>query len=367
MLRVVQTAAWDWAPPHMSGYPHLPAPPPQYQQWYHEDPQRPSYPPQPQGPPSLPPHGEPPRGHPPLLPYGGPPRGHPPFLPYGAPPRGAPPSLSYGAPLGATGEPPELHPKVLLGPFTDVAESKKVRGRLRNPPDCTSSVAAFNAWLVQSRESHVCGAPVSSAQCSATWLPPLCFHRIRRTRARRGTIHRASKQKDLAPLGWRRSRLLCCVFSTRASLSPPEAGELRQARVARCARSTILASAVPLENRRQVVRVLQKPPPETEGEEAKEGPKEPAEGAAEGAAAPPEVSAGGDGGRAGGQVRVAGSLPFARHACMVLLCLCNLSWRVLRVLRVLRVTSVLIPALHWKTAPRFPRFARACASEEGGP
>ena len=24
MLRVVQTAAWDWAPPHISGYPHLP-------------------------------------------------------------------------------------------------------------------------------------------------------------------------------------------------------------------------------------------------------------------------------------------------------------------------------------------------------
>ena len=27
VLHVVQTAAWDWAPPHMSGYPHLPAPP----------------------------------------------------------------------------------------------------------------------------------------------------------------------------------------------------------------------------------------------------------------------------------------------------------------------------------------------------
>ena len=37
-----------------------------------------------------------------------------------------------------------------------------------------------------------------------------------------------------------------------------------------------LASAVPLENQRHVVRVLQKPPPETEGEEAKEGPKKPA-------------------------------------------------------------------------------------------
>ena len=245
MLHVVQTAAWDWAPPHMSGYPHLPAPPPQYQQSYDEDPQWPSYPPLPRGPP---PHGEPPRGHPPPLPYGAPPRGHPPPLPYGAPP-------------GASGEPPELRPKALLGPFADVADSKKVRGRLRNQPDRTSSVAAFNAWFVRSRESHVCGAPVSSARCSATWLPPSCFHRIRRRRARRGTIPRASKQKDLAPLGWRWSRSLCCVFSTRASLSPLEAGTPRVARVARSRRSTCLASAVPLEDRHHVVRVLQKPPP----------------------------------------------------------------------------------------------------------
>ena len=219
MLHVVQTAAWDWAPPHMSGYPHLPGPPPQYQQSYDEDPQWPSYPPLPRGPP---PHGQPPRGHPPPLPYGAPPRGHPPPLPYGAPPRGSPPPLPYGAPPGASGEPPELRPKALLGPFADVVESKKVRGRLRNQPDRTSSVAAFNAWFVRSRESHVCGAPVSSARCSATWLPPSCFHRIRRRRARRGTIPRASKQKDLAPLGWRWSRSLCCVFSTRASLSPLE-------------------------------------------------------------------------------------------------------------------------------------------------
>ena len=155
MLRVVQTAAWDWAPPHMSRYPHLLASPPQYQRSYHEDPQWPGYPPQPRGPPPPPPHGEPPRGHPPPLPYGAPPRGHAPSLPYGAPLRGPPPSLPYGAPTSATGEPPELHPKALLGPFTDVAESKKVRGRLRNQPDRTSSVAAFNAWFVRSRESHV--------------------------------------------------------------------------------------------------------------------------------------------------------------------------------------------------------------------
>ena len=138
MLHVVQTSAWDWAPPHMSGYPHLPAPPPQYQQSYDEDPQWPSYAPLPRGPP---PHGEPPRGHPPPLPYGAPPRGHPRPLPYGAPPRGPPPPLPYGAPPGASGEPPELRPKALLGPFTNVAESKKVRGRLRNQPDRTSSVA----------------------------------------------------------------------------------------------------------------------------------------------------------------------------------------------------------------------------------
>ena len=193
MLRVVQTAAWDGSPPHMSGYPHLPAPPPQYQQPYHEDPQWPSYPPQPRGPPPPPPHGGPPRGHPPPLPYGAPPRGHPPSLPYGAPPRGPPPSVPYGMPPGATGEPPELYPKALLGAFTDSAQSKKVRGPLQNQPDRTSSVAVFNAWFVRSRESHVCGAPVSSAQCSATWLPPLCFHRIRRRRVRRGTIPRASK------------------------------------------------------------------------------------------------------------------------------------------------------------------------------
>ena len=162
MLHVVQTAAWDWAPLH------LPAPPPQYQQSYHEDPQWPSNPPQPRGPPPPPPHGEPPQGQPPPLPYGAPPRGHPPSLPYGAPPRGPPPPLPYGAPPGASGEPPKLRPKALLGPFTGVAESKKVRGRLRNQPDRTSSVAAFNACFVRSRESHVCGAPFSSAQCSAT-------------------------------------------------------------------------------------------------------------------------------------------------------------------------------------------------------
>ena len=52
-------------------------------------------------------------------------------------------------------------PKLKMeGLFTDVAQIKKVRGRLRNQPDCTSCVAAFNAWFVRSRKSHVCGPPV---------------------------------------------------------------------------------------------------------------------------------------------------------------------------------------------------------------
>ena len=68
-----------------------------------------------------------------------------------------PPPPPHGTPPFATSEPPEIQPKALLGPFTDVAEIKKVLGRLRNQPDCTSSVAAFNAWFVQSRESHLCG------------------------------------------------------------------------------------------------------------------------------------------------------------------------------------------------------------------
>ena len=333
---------------HMSGYPPLPPPPPRYppphahdqpQQSYHQDPQWPTYPPPPRGPPPPPPHG--------------------------APSRGPPPSLPYGTPPGATAEPPELQPKALLGTFTNVAQIGKVRGRLRNQPDHTSYVAAFNAWFVRSRESHVCGPQVLSAQCSATRWPPLCFYRIRRRPARRGTNSpRASEQKDLAPVPWRSSRSLCWVFSTRASLSPPKVAALR---VPRSARSTCRASAVPLEERRHVVRVLHKLPPETKGEEAKEGPKEAAEGAAEEAAARAEVSAGGDGGPAGEQVRVAVSLPFACPARMVLLCLWNPPRRVLRVLRVLRVTCVSILALLCRTGPRFPRSARASASEGGAP
>ena len=287
----------------------------------------------------------------------------PPPSPHGAPPRGPPPSLPYGAPPFVTSEPPELQPKALLGPFTDVAQIKKVRGQLRNQPDRTSSVAAFNAWFVRSRESHVCGPPVSSAQCFAPRWPPLCFHKIRRRPARRGTISPLAEQKDLAPVPWRSSRLSCWVFSACASSSPLEAAALCVARVAHLARPTCRASALPLEETRHVVRVLQKLPPETRGEEAKQGPKEAAKGAVEGAAVGAEVSAGADGGPAGEQMRVVVPLPFACLARMVLLCLLNPPRRVLRVLRVLRVTCVSTLALLWSTAPRFPCSADACASE----
>ena len=68
----------------------------------------------------------------------------------------------------------------------------------------------------------------------------------------------------------------------------------------RLARPTCRASALPVEERRDVFRVMHKLPLETKGEEAEQGPKEAAEGAATGA----EVSAGGDGGVAVEQVRV---------------------------------------------------------------
>ena len=101
----------------------------------------------------------------------------PPPPPHGAPPRCPPPALPYGAPPFAMSEPPELQPKALLGPFTDVAQIKKVCRRLPNQPDRTSSVAALNAWFVRSRESHLCGPAVSSAQCFAPRWPPLVFPR----------------------------------------------------------------------------------------------------------------------------------------------------------------------------------------------
>ena len=253
MLPVVHTAAWDWEPPHMSGYPHLPPPlPPHYppphahrqpQRSYHQDPQWHPYLPLPPPPPPPPPHG--------------------------APPRGPPPSLLYGVPPFATSEPPELQPKALLGPFTDVARIKKVHGRLRNQSDGTSSVAALNAWFVRSRESHVCGAPISSAQCYAPPWRTLCFHRIRRRPAKRGTISPLAEQKELVPVPRRISRLLCWMFPACASSSPLAAALLCVARDARLAGPTCRASTLPWEERCHVVRVLQKLPPETKGKEAK--------------------------------------------------------------------------------------------------
>ena len=91
------------------------------------------------------------------------------------------------------------------------------------------------------------------------------------------------------------------------------------ARVTHLSRPTCRASALPLEERRRVFRVMQTLPPETKGEDAEQGPKEAAEGAVAGA----EVSARGDGGPAGEHVRVVVPLPFERHTRMVLLCLSN--------------------------------------------
>ena len=157
--------------------------------------------------------------------------------------------------------------------------------------------------------------------------------------------------------------MLCWVFFACASSSPLQAAVLCVVRVTRFARPTCRASALPLEERRHVFHVLQKLPLETNGEEAKQGPKKPAEGAAAGA----EVSAGGDGGRAGEQVRSVVPQLFARHARMVLLCLWIPPRHVLRGSRVLRVTFVLIVALLGRIAPCFPCSADACASEGGAP
>ena len=74
------------------------------------------------------------------------------------------------------------------------------------------------------------------------------------------------------------------------------------------------------------------------------------------------------------------SLPFARHACMVLLRLKNPPRPVLRVWRVLGVVFFLILALLWRTEPRFrvlqtpvrvkeepPDSPERHANPEGGP
>ena len=118
-----------------------------------------------------------------------------------------------------------------------------------------------------------------------------------------------------------------------------------------------------MEASRHVFRVLQKLPPETEGEGAEQAPKE----APKSAGAVTEVSEGGNGGPAGEQVRVVVPLPFARHNRMVLLCPWNPPRRVLRALRVLSVIFLRIVALLWRTAPRFQCFADTCASQGGAP
>ena len=136
---------------------------------------------------------------------------------------------------------------------------------------------------------------------------------------RRKMIRPLAERKELAALPWRSSRLLCRVFSVCTSASPLEAVVLCVARFTPVACSRCRASALPLEERPDVFRVLQKLPLETKGEEAAQGPKQAAEGAAAGA----EVSAGGDGGPAGEEVCVVVSPPFARHARIVPLRLRN--------------------------------------------
>ena len=124
--------------------------------------------------------------------------------------------------------------------------------------------------------------------------------------------------------------------------------------------SYVSASALPLEDRRDIFRVLHELPPETKGEQAEQGCKKATKGASAGA----EVSAGGDGGPAGAQVCVVVSLLFARQARMVLLRL----WNPPRlVLRMLRVICVLILAHLRRTPPLFPCSADGRASQGGAP
>ena len=228
MLPVVRTAAWDWEPPHMSGchYPHPPPP--------HHHSTRPIM---------LTVHAS----------------SRTTKTCSGTPIcccRPPPPPPPHSVPPSATSEPPDIQPKALIGPFTAVAKIKKVRGRLRNQPDRTSSVAAFNAWFVRNRESHVCGPPVSCAKCSALRWPPLHFHRIHKRPPRCRMISPPAERKDLAPVPWRSSRLLCWVFSRCASSSPLEADVLCVACFTRLARPMCRASALPLEERRDLFRVL---------------------------------------------------------------------------------------------------------------
>ena len=152
---------------------------------------------------------------------------------------------------------------------------QKVRARLRHQPDCTSSVAAFNQWFVRSCESHLSGPPVSCAKCFALLWPPLHFHKIHRRRPRRTMISSLAQRKDLAPVPWRSSTLLCWVFSTCASSSPLEADVLCVARITRLARPTCRASAFPLEETRDVFRVLQQLPQKPKVQRVNKDPRRP--------------------------------------------------------------------------------------------
>ena len=166
-----------------------------------------------------------------------------------------------------------------------------------------------------------------------------------------------------APVPWRSSRLFCWVFATCAYPSPLEADVLCVACFARLVRATRRASAVPVQERRDVFCILQKLPLQTKGEEAEQGPKE----AAESGAARAGVSAASDGGSSDEHMRVVLSLPFARHVRMVLLRLWNLPWPILRVLRVLRGIFDLILALLWRTAPRFRALQTPVRAKEEPP
>ena len=183
MLPVVQAAAWDKEPPHMSGYPHLTPPPPRHHG---------TRPLMPTVNPST--HTTKTRSGTHIRRYPPP----PPLLRRMARCRPPLPPPPYGAPPLATSELPEVQPKALLGPFTDVAQINMLCGRLRNQPDRTSSVAALNLCFVRSRESHVCVPPVWCAKCFAPRWPSLCFHRIRRRPTRRGTISPLAERKELA-------------------------------------------------------------------------------------------------------------------------------------------------------------------------
>ena len=80
-----------------------------------------------------------------------------------------------------------------------------------------------------------------------------------------------AERKELALVPWRRSRLSCWVFST----SPLEADVLCVAGFTRLPRPTCRASALPLEERRDVFRVLQSCDQKRKVKRVKEYPRRP--------------------------------------------------------------------------------------------